>query len=452
MVRFFSKHYLSEDIFPPMVRFFLKHYLRGGHRFRDYLRELESTEKYTPGELDNYQNEKLQKIIRAAYEGVPYYNKIFHELKLTPEDIKTKGDLHKLPIINKETVRQNFGKFRNTHFRGLVFKALTSGYSGSPSVFLRDMQSANFENAVVWRYLGWHGKSYGTKRAFLRGHLIVPAEKNNPPYWKEDPFAKELWLSSYHLSEKTLPEYVDVIRRWGYCDLYAYPSMAYLVADFCRTFHTELQFSNVFTSSEKLLPHQRSLIERTFHCEVADWYGNAERVAAIGQCEKGSYHEIADYSIVEYAPLDDGGYEIIGTGLHNHVMPLIRYSLGDVIDMDETDERCSCGRSFKRIKQIVGRQTDYIKTPEGRRISVINLIPWGLDEIREMQIVQNKIEALVVNIVTDERYNTRTADKLNEALRRYISPQMTFIINKVPFIQRTSACKYRVIIQNIKDV
>jgi hypothetical protein len=29
---------------------------------------------------------------------------------------------------------------------------------------------------------------------------------------------------------------------------------------------------------------------------VFDWYGQAERVAAIGTCEHGSYHVLTDYS------------------------------------------------------------------------------------------------------------------------------------------------------------
>ena len=134
-----------------MLKSILKYYMKNGSLFKVFLKELEGTEKYSPVEVECYQNEKLQQTIRIVCENVSYYRNVMKKLKLTPEDIKIKEDLRKLPIINKQIVQQNFKDFRNANFKGLVFKGYTSGTTGSPGMFLRDLKSINFENAFLWR-------------------------------------------------------------------------------------------------------------------------------------------------------------------------------------------------------------------------------------------------------------------------------------------------------------
>ena len=45
--------------------------------------------------LENYQNIRLQSLIKHAYENVPYYTELFNKIGLSPNDIKTKHNLHK---------------------------------------------------------------------------------------------------------------------------------------------------------------------------------------------------------------------------------------------------------------------------------------------------------------------------------------------------------------------
>ena len=199
----------------------------------------------------------------------------------------------------------------------------------------------------------------------LRGEIVCPSVKQEPPFWRYNTFSKELIMSSYHLSDENMKFYVAEIRKYKPYDLYAYPSSTYLFANFCKRYGIDLKFSCVFTSSEMLLEYQKDEIENTFGCKVYDWYGSAERVAGIGHCEHGAYHEISDYSIIEYLPVNDGQYEIIGTTIHNDVMPLIRYKVGDIIELDDT--KCDCGRNFRKIKKILGRNDDFIVLKDGRR-------------------------------------------------------------------------------------
>lgn len=56
------------------------------------LQFLYKSQYWTRVQIDNYQNEKLRKLIQHAYKNVPFYYELFSDLKLKPEDIQTKED------------------------------------------------------------------------------------------------------------------------------------------------------------------------------------------------------------------------------------------------------------------------------------------------------------------------------------------------------------------------
>src|SRR5690606_29509617 len=105
---------------------------------------------------------------------------------------------------------------------------------------------------------------------------------------------------------------------------------------------------------ETLEPDKRVEIETVFGVRVFDWYGQAERVAAIGTCEEGNYHALTDYGLFELLPVEDGFFEIVGSGYNNKVMPLHHYRTGDRVKYSGKD--CKCGRIFPVIDQIIGRK------------------------------------------------------------------------------------------------
>lgn len=431
------------------IESYFKHYLRSGLLFRRYLRQLKESEKYSAVEFQAYQNECLRKVIKLAYEGVPFYFQTFKKLKLTPDDIRNTSDLNKLPIIDNKVVRENFALFKNRKYFGPVFKGLTSGTTGSPGVYLRDLPSINFENAAAWRSWQWGGRSFGSKRVSLRAGLIVPSDQKVPPFWKMDWFAKELIFSSHHMSESTLKLYVETIKKYRPDDLFANPSAAYLLAEFNHRHNLGLTFKVVFTSSEMLFDYQRVRIEKSFGCRVFDWYGQAERVAAIGQCEHGTYHEISDYSIVEYSPQSEGRHEIIGTTLNNLVMPLIRYRTGDSVMMED-NHSCPCGRNLKKIKNIEGRSVDALHTPDGRVVGVLNCIPRGIDHLIEMQFVQRSLHEIILRVVVSNDFSDKDAQKLIKKVKEFISYDIKFIIEKVDYIHRGKNGKFNLVISELK--
>lgn len=430
----------------PKIIYYLKKLIRQGFTFNKIFDELKKSQYFSVEQLDGLQNKKLRKIISHCYKNVPYYREVFEKLNLKPQDIKTKQDLQKLPFMDKHTVKENFDKLiAKNKCKKCGIMGQTSGTTGTPLNIYRDYYSVNFENAAANRHYS-NVIKLNERKITLRGNIIVPVEQQEPPFWEFNPADNELIMSSYHLSNKTSKIFIDKIKEFNPQIIFAYPSSVYLLAKYFEEANEKLNLKAVFTSSEKVEGKHRELIEKTFNCKIYDWYGQAERVAAVGQCEKGTYHIIEDYSIVETIP-DENGLELVGTSLDNYIMPLLRYKTGDVIILDEN--KCSCGRNFREVKEIQGREANYVVTSDGPKYVAFNHIPRGVDNLIELQFVQEKVNELIVNVVSNGSFSQKDKDLLIKNILEHTCPYLNVILNEVSHIQRSANGKFKEVINKL---
>lgn len=426
--------------------------LREGKLFERMLTELEKSQWYSEQELKELQDEKLNIMVRHAYENTPYYNGIFKKLHLRPSDIKSQKDLWKIPAISKRDVLINPEDFLatnvNKHFLRVIF---TSGTTGAPLKLYRDIRSINFDNAILRRQYRWSGLTDRAKKAVLRSTLAVNAKINKPPFWRYDYFQNSLMLSAYHLSKDNVDFYARELSRYGPDVLETVPSIGYLFAKLLDSKSLDLNFKYIFTTSEVLSNDKRDFINSKFKGRIFDYYGLAERVCTIGMCEKGAYHVNPEYGITEFPHLGDssGSFEIIGTNLNNFAMPLLRYRTGDIARLSL--EKCSCGRSFARVKEIEGRTTDkFFITSDGRLLSLLTgLLSINMIGLMETQFIQEKVGAILVKTVVDHRYSESDETKLKTSIKNYIGDDTSICIEKVPFIPREKNGKFRQFISRV---
>lgn len=418
-------------------RCYMKRAYRHGPLHRVHLRQLDATRRLSPVQLRAAQNAALAEMVRHCTQNVPFYIDLFKRLGLRAEDIRSRDDLRKLPFIDSQMVRENYeGLLSHKHLNWLCQAGTTSGTTGLPGRFMRDFDAINFEHAALWRNWRDAGDN-GKRRISLRGEIIVPASQDKPPFWRYNPADRELQMSSYHLSPGNAHHYIDKILEFRPQVLYCGPSMGHVLAKLFHLNGVDYRFDAVFTSSETLAPEVRRFIERTFSTRVFDWYGQSERVAAIGQCREGSYHVQEDYSLVEFEPAEQGMVEIVGTHLHNKVMPLLRYRTGDyVVPARPGGQPCGCGSHFRCIEHIVGRYYGYLITPEGYHIAITAHIPVGVENLIEAQFHQDRQGEVTVRVVTNGRFGEEDEQKLIASVRRHTSPLMRVKVEEVPAIPR----------------
>jgi phenylacetate-coenzyme A ligase PaaK-like adenylate-forming protein len=203
----------------------------------------------------------------------------------------------------------------------------------------------------------------------------------------------------------------------------------------------------IFTGGEVL---EDSLRERTRHLlgvEIRDNYGSTEAFIA-WQCPEGSYHVNAEHVLLEI--VDEGGYlvkdEEIGrvliTTLENHLMPLVRYEIGDYAIASNAS--CSCGRNLPVIGKVIGRGINLFRMPAGRIKS-----PWPLvgplkdrPEIKQFQIVQETTDQFVVRYVSDRELDRQNQADIRSSFGELLEIDVNVSFVRMDAISRTAGGKF----------
>ena len=418
---------------------------------------LNKSQFYSIQEFREYQREHLLSLIKHAYENVPYYNEKFKAIKLLPIDIKDICDLHKIPILTRSDIHNNFEKLIAKNIKRKKLKmGHTSGTTGSPLEFLWDHNLIVMTNGVHWRQRNWASLNFGDKFAVLLGRVTVPIKQKSPPFWRYNFTHKQLWMSSFHLTKDNLKYYVDKLDTFKPVVLEGYPSTMYILAKYLDSQNIIFPVKAVLTSSETLYPQQREIIEKIFSCKIFDYYGMAERVVFATECEKHEgQHLNMEYGITELISKDGESVEdgtigrIVATGLHNYGMPLIRYKTGDVSAIKNI--KCSCGREMPLLENVTTKAEDIVTTKDGRYISSSALThPFKpLQNIAESQIIQEKIDNLTIKIVKRAEYCDNDTKYLLNEFKKRLGDEIQIQIQFVDEIPKTKTGKFRWVISKV---
>ena len=442
---------------------------RYGTKYKYYRDLLTESKFWSKQKLEEYQMQRLEKLLRHVYENVPYYRRVFDEREIKPEDIQNLSDFKNIPYLTKEIVRNNIQDLiaRNYPKHKLLYQT-TGGSTGAPLTFYHEKSVARSKEVAFFEAL-WSrvGYRWGRDRMIsLRGET-VKAKDNK--FWEYEPIRNNLIFSVYHMTNENLPYYIERIKTFEPRFIYTYPSAITLLAIFMR--NNDIGPFNclkaILCGSEHLFPQQQHLLEETFNCKILNWYGMGEKVTLAGSCEHSSYYHIfPEYGITELIGEngravceEDKVGEIIGTSFDNDIMPFIRYKTGDL--GVHTNQKCKCGRNYPLIKCIEGRVQEFIVSKDGSLISLNgNMISLdsalfsikneGWRKIKQIQFIQEEKGKLTLRVVKDDRFSlldaTEYVKSLFEKRLRYLCE---FKIEFVDDIPRTDRGKHRFLIQKM---
>jgi len=364
------------------------------------------------------------------------------------------------PMLGKTELQRHPERFLRPRTLGTLLRNTirTSGTSGSPLALVQTLGAVIREEGFIQRQLSWIGWRHGQRRAWLRGEIVCARQPPDGRYWCHDWFGKILMLSSYHLSNATIGAYIGALERYDPVVLHAYPSSVGTLAAWLNAAGQRYRgraLRGVLTSSETLEPAVRSAVETAFGVPVYDWYGQAERVAAIGSCERGNYHVLTDYGGVELLELPDGAgagsgtsaggsCELVGTTLNNPAMPLLRYRTGDRV-IPGSGAPCACGRVFPTVKAVIGRQEKIVTLPDGRIVARLDRVFQGHERgLLEGQVLYRGDARFVLRVVVTEAFGPADeAALLDKFLLRVPGVQVS--VKQVAAIPRGPNGKYEFI-------
>jgi phenylacetate-CoA ligase len=433
---------------------------RYGGRYSEYQELLARTEWLTRAELEAYQDERLRAIVTHAYATVPYYRRRFDERKLKPADVRTRADLHKLPLLTRDDIKANFEDLWSRELpRRDRRTGHTSGTTGTPLTVGYDRDTVWMTYAVFDRHYRWAGLRMGRsgdRVAVARGNVIVPLQQRQAPFWRYNRTQNQLLLSSFHLSKANLPAYFDELARFEPAVLDGYPSTLYVLAKFLQTRGERFPLRAAVTSSETLYDFQRELIEDRFACRVFDYYALAERAVFSHECDRHQGHHVAmEYGLAEVtgesgAPVPRGQIgKLVGTTLHNRAMPLIRYLTNDMSALRDTT--CACGRGLELMEDVTTKAEDLLTLKDGRLISPSVLThPFKpLDCIDGSQIVQTAPDAVTVRLIPGTAYTAHHTHHLIGELQQRLGEDVRIDVQMVDRLETNPNGKFKWVISHV---
>jgi len=366
------------------------------------------------------------------------------ERGLHPDDCSTLGTLERLPILEKTDVQDNWEAFHDWSASGPVMKSKTSGTTGTGLRLRLSEEIVGYERAAINRYRGRAGYEDGDRVASFIGRTLMRPDKMSPPFWRYNWADRQMLFSYWHVSNDTLPDYVHAYNDFAPAFAHGYPSFLYLIAEFCLRESLDLHSPKaIFTSSETLHDWQRKTIEKAFGAHILDRYASAEKVVSVAQCEEGSYHVDSELGILEIV---DG--EVIARTLHNLAMPLIRYRVGDAVEWGENS--CPCGRSLPVIKQPRGRVEDILVAPDGRKFGRLDHLFKAKTEIREAQIIQNRIDQITVRVVRSSR-DAISKEDIDGFVREKLGDTFSIKVEFVEQVPREENGKFRFVKSEVEE-
>ena len=430
---------------------------------------LEKSQWWSRPELKNYQNEKVAKLIRHAYENIPYYRQLLKQHRLLPEDIKTAEDLAKIPVLTKRNIRENFpDKIAMPAKYSDLPLCTTGGSTGEPLKFFADACSDALAWASFFRFLSWAGYLWGDRvNGFWRE---VPKAAHRRFYVDWIGFLKKRYVPNIRhynaskMNDAALAFYIEQIKRSKNFVLSGYVSALKHLARYIRNKGIEpLHPKFITTTAETLSEVDRELLINSFQCDVFDQYACTEIMGVANECpEHSGLHISSEHVVVEVVNekeerVLDGEYgQLAITDLDNYTMPFIRYINGDLGRLLSRD--CACGRSLPMMDYVGGRSVDVIRGPNGTIVHGLYFVTLlkeaGLYDgynILDYEIVQKKTDVLDCNFVFGKKPSGEAVEAFRNACRDNLG-QMQININFFKEIPKSASGKRRFIRSEINSI
>ena len=434
----------------------------GGQALLTILFQLEQTQWLTPDQILIQQRQQLQQLLSHARRHVPFYRERLRDVGDLSETDEWLLRWRQIPPLRRDEIqRVDAAETMIAEFvppgHGEMTEIYTSGSMGKP---IRSVRTELWElmwSAFTIRDHLWHRRDFMGKLANIResdkSKALYP-DGAAAPQWG---YASATVVSTGPMVSlnvaSTVEQQAEWLKRHDPDYLLTHPTIAHRLAEYCRAHDIRPgRLRQVITIAENLRPEARTACWSAWKAPVIDIYSAREAGYIALQCpDHTHYHVQSEGVFVEVLDENDNPCEpgqvgrVLVTPLHNLAMPLIRYAIGDHV---EVGEPCACGRGLPVIQRIIGRTQNMLTMPWGEQkwpllsSDSIEAMLKVAPAVRQYQFVQKDLDLIELRLVVACPLSPDEEEALLKWVHKKFAHEFRVVFVYLDAIPRTQAGKF----------
>ena len=384
-------------------------------------------------QLKALQSERLVKQVQYVYDNVEFYRNKMDAAGVKPEDIHGVEDLHKLPFITKDDLKDQYPY-------GLLAKPLsdcvriqsTSGTTGRRVVAFYTQHDLDLWEDCCARAIVAAGGSKDDVCHVSYGYgLFTGGPGLNGGSHK-------VGCLTLPMSSGNTDRQLQFMTDLGSTILCCTPSYAAYIGETLKEKGYKPEDNHLkagIFGAEPWTEEMRQNIQDLLGIRAYDIYGLTETSGpgvAFECCEQHGMHINEDNFIPEIIDPDTGEVlpegaqgELVFTTLTKEGFPVIRYRTRDICSLNY--EQCECGRTFVRMNKPTGRSDDMMI------IRGVNVFPSQIEEVLlrisegvtpNYQIIvgrENNTDTLDINVEMTEKLFADDVKSIEKIEKKIVS-------------------------------
>ena len=372
-------------------------------------------------QLRQLQNDRFMQQIRHVWDNVPYYRQKMEEKGVTIDDIHSVDDLHKLPFLSKDDLREAYPYgLKGKPLSECVRIHSTSGTTGKRVVAFYTQHDVDLWEDCCARAIVAAG---GTKEdvvhvAYGYGLFTGGAGLHGGSH--------KVGCLTLPMSSGNTDRQLQFMTDLGSTILCCTPSYAAYLAESIQEqgLQDQIRLKAGIFGAEAWSEDMRHDIENKLGIKAYDIYGLTETSGpgvAFECSEQTGMHINEDHFIAEIIDPDTGEVlpegskgELVFTSITKEAFPLLRYRTKDICILSR--KKCSCGRTHVKMAKPMGRSDDMLI------IRGVNVFPSQIETVLLQQGYPANYQ-----IIVDRVNNSDTLEVLVEMHSGLISDSLARI-------------------------
>lgn len=346
--------------------------------------------QFSADRLHSLQNTRFMEAVATGWANT-FYRRRWKDAGLSPEDIRSLEDIHKLPLYTTEDIKDD-QQLQPPFGSAVGFSSLPEHLRSAPSKLQSSGGTTGKPRLTLHGALEWETNVLSTARAlYLQG--VRPGDVMQIPTTCSLATLGWSYYAACHLYLGVLPlttgsgvvtptrRQLELAFDCGVNCWMSFPEYLLRLARKCqeelgrdiRELNTKMITTFLGPDTEGTL---RKEIQDLWGCPVFDNYGTNEIGMGACECEFHSglhfaedlhFFEVLDVDTNQ--PVEDGQTgNLVVTSFHRQIQPVIRFNLRDLARI-VSQSTCACGSNFRRMDHFLGRSDSMV------RIRGVNIYP-----------------------------------------------------------------------------